>query len=241
LAVSGTRVLVRVGTAVTTVAPTQNSSSSSAQITLAASASSLTTSTLSTNTPWQSAASLFSALSYVENTGSYSLNPTITNWLLYDEHQVLAAIYERMNIGEWSHRAKCHGLPGNLFYAEYQHNNSQVQEARSVCLGTHPDHPGVCPVIQECLDYAINNGERYGVWGGCSERERRRIKRQRHREEALANGNVIPLDTPPGDRQEPAGVVRNDQAGHPTPWRRSKALIAAWRAQRAEERCAASF
>jgi WhiB family redox-sensing transcriptional regulator len=194
----------------------------------------------STDMQWQSAASLFSALSYTEGTGSYSLNPTIMNWLLIDSSQILPTIYERRT-PTWMDRAKCHGLPGNLFYAEYQHNNSQVQEARSVCLGTHPDHPGVCPVIRECLDYAINNGERYGVWGGCSERERRRIKRQRHREEALANGNTISLHPPPGDRQEPEGLVRNDQAGHPTPWRRSAALIATWRAERAAERCAASL
>lgn len=172
---------------------------------------------------WQSAAVLFSALSYVENTGSYSLNPIITNWLLIDNHQTLPAIYERRNPQDWMDQAKCHGLPGNLFYAEYQHNNSQVQEARSVCRGTHLDHPGVCPVIQECLDYAINNGERYGVWGGCSERERRRIKRQRYRDQIEATG----------DRPESESVVRHDQAGNPTPWGRSKALIAAWRAERA--------
>jgi WhiB family redox-sensing transcriptional regulator len=224
------RILVRVGDgiAATTVAPTPNLSSSSAQTTVAPSDSSLTTSLPSTDTLWQNAAVLFSALSYAETASWSSGNRIITNWLLIDNHQTLPAIYERANPSAWLDHAKCRGLPGNLFYAEYQHNNSQVQEARSVCRGTHPDHPGVCPVIQECLDYAISNGERYGVWGGCSERERRRIKRQRHRD-ALQEAP----GTTPGDRPELESVIRHDQAGNPTPWRCSKALIAAWRAERA--------
>ena len=40
--------------------------------------------------------------------------------------------------------------------------------AKVVCIG--------CPVQRECLEYALDNGE-YGVWGGTSERERRRIRR----------------------------------------------------------------
>jgi WhiB family redox-sensing transcriptional regulator len=174
----------------------------------------------------------------VEGSGSYSQNPITTNWFFIDRHQTLPAIYERV-FPSWFDHAKCKGLPGTLFYAEYQHNNSQVSEAKSVCLGTHQDHPGVCPVLQECLDYAIANGERYGVWGGTSERERRRIKRQRHREAALANGNVISITS--GHRQEPADAAGHDQARDPTPWGDSKVLLAAWRAERAAERRTASL
>src|SRR6516225_5862850 len=215
-----------------------NSSSSSALTIEARSRSVTTTSTLSGSTQWQSAAALFSALSYVENTGSHSQNPTITNWFFVDRRQTLPAIYERKS-PDWLAHAKCHGLPGNLFYSDHQHNNTQVQEARSVCLGTHPDHPGRCPVLEACLDYAIENGEKYGVWGGTSERERRRIKRQRHRDAAIEAGRIITASA--SDRQEFASVVRNDQEGDPTPWGRSKALIAAWRRERAESRRLASL
>src|SRR6516164_1126368 len=223
-----------------TGALTTNSSSSSAQITVTPSASSLTTSTPSSDTQWQSAASLFSALSYEESNGSYSQNPTITNWLFIDTSQVMSAIYERM-FPPWLEGAKCRGLPGNLFYAEYQHNNSQVQEARSVCLGTHPDHPGRCPVLEACLDYAIENGGRWGVWGGTSERERRRIaraRRQQHREEALQAGDIVP---PASDRPQLEGAPGHDQEAHPTPWGRSKIALAAWRRERAESRRLASI
>lgn len=46
-----------------------------------------------------------------------------------------------------------------------------VEIARRACEG--------CPVIEQCLEYAISERIDHGVWGGCSERERRRIIRAR--------------------------------------------------------------
>jgi WhiB family redox-sensing transcriptional regulator len=43
------------------------------------------------------------------------------------------------------------------------------REAKRIC--------SECPVRIECLNYALRRDERYGVWGGMSERERRRLKR----------------------------------------------------------------
>jgi WhiB family redox-sensing transcriptional regulator len=34
-------------------------------------------------------------------------------------------------------------------------------------------------VREDCLEFALQNGEKFGIWGGLSERERRRIRRQR--------------------------------------------------------------
>jgi WhiB family redox-sensing transcriptional regulator len=31
----------------------------------------------------------------------------------------------------------------------------------------------------DCLEYALDNGEKFGIWGGMSERERRRLRRAR--------------------------------------------------------------
>ncbi len=36
-----------------------------------------------------------------------------------------------------------------------------------------------CVVREDCLEYALANGEKFGIWGGLSERERRRIRRMR--------------------------------------------------------------
>ncbi|MGB6057793.1 MAG: WhiB family transcriptional regulator [Microthrixaceae bacterium] len=53
-----------------------------------------------------------------------------------------------------------------------------VEAARKVCVG--------CPVISECLEYALSNRIDHGVWGGTSERERRRILKSRAVERRLA-------------------------------------------------------
>ena len=37
---------------------------------------------------------------------------------------------------------------------------------------------GVCRIREECLAWALKNGERYGVWGGLTEQQRRRLQRQ---------------------------------------------------------------
>lgn len=54
--------------------------------------------------------------------------------------------------------------------------------AKSVCA--------TCPVAEECLDYALTTRQKFGVWGGHDEQERRRILRARRRAAAL---NVTPL------------------------------------------------
>ena len=45
-----------------------------------------------------------------------------------------------------------------------------TREAKRVCMS--------CEVRAECLEYALEHDERFGIWGGLSERERRRLKRQ---------------------------------------------------------------
>jgi WhiB family redox-sensing transcriptional regulator len=190
---------------------------------------------------WSSIAFLFSALSLQESTSSSSQRVTITNWSRWE---TAPAIYERAR-PDWFAGAKCRGICGhgsnNLFYADYQHNG-QVGEAKSVCLGTHPELPGRCPVLDQCLAYALENGEKWGVWGGCSERERRAIRRARHREAALGAGKIVSIDSAPsGHRQKLARLAGNVQTRDPAPWRHSKSLIDQQRQQRATKRRAASL
>lgn len=68
----------------------------------------------------------------------------------------------------WQSRANCMGVDPELFFPE---RGSSTREAKEVCRG--------CVVQQDCLDFAIANGEKFGIWGGMSERERRRVRRAR--------------------------------------------------------------
>lgn len=69
---------------------------------------------------------------------------------------------------DFSLDAKCLGLDPNIFYPETS-NGSKA--ARKICKG--------CKVAENCLEFALENNEDKGVWGGTSERERSKIKRRR--------------------------------------------------------------
>lgn len=69
---------------------------------------------------------------------------------------------------EFEQYGNCKGVDPDLFFPE---RGASTREAKEVCRG--------CVVRDECLEYAITNGEKFGIWGGMSERERRRIRRQR--------------------------------------------------------------
>ncbi|CAN5252006.1 hypothetical protein BH09ACT8_BH09ACT8_63350 [soil metagenome] len=66
---------------------------------------------------------------------------------------------------EWPSRAVCSQTDPEAFYPE---KGGSTKDAKKVCVG--------CPVRSECLQWALDHDERYGVWGGLSERERRRLK-----------------------------------------------------------------
>ena len=68
----------------------------------------------------------------------------------------------------WQAYANCLGVDPDLFFPE---RGASTREAKEVCRG--------CVVREDCLEYALRNGEKFGIWGGMSERERRRIRRQR--------------------------------------------------------------
>ena len=70
----------------------------------------------------------------------------------------------------WRDRAACRGLDPEIFYPV---SEEDAAEAKSICA--------VCPVREPCLEYALANRERDGVWGGATERERRRMIRQRRK------------------------------------------------------------
>ena len=68
----------------------------------------------------------------------------------------------------WQAQANCMGVDPDLFFPE---RGGSTREAKEVCRG--------CVVREDCLEYALANGEKFGIWGGMSERERRRVRRAR--------------------------------------------------------------
>ena len=70
----------------------------------------------------------------------------------------------------WSGKAACHGLDPRIFFPS---TDEEAEPAKDVCAR--------CAVQGDCLEYALGTREREGIWGGCTERERRRIIRRRRR------------------------------------------------------------
>jgi WhiB family transcriptional regulator, redox-sensing transcriptional regulator len=68
----------------------------------------------------------------------------------------------------WRLDALCAETDPEAFFPE---KGGSTREAKRVCGG--------CTVRAECLEAALTNDERFGIWGGLSERERRRIRVQR--------------------------------------------------------------
>jgi WhiB family redox-sensing transcriptional regulator len=67
----------------------------------------------------------------------------------------------------WQEEALCAQTDPEAFFPE---KGGSTREAKRVC--------GRCAVQSECLEYALARDERFGIWGGLSERERRRLKRR---------------------------------------------------------------
>jgi|GEM_PF-1584996 len=66
----------------------------------------------------------------------------------------------------WQSEGLCAQTDPEAFFPE---KGGSTREAKKICSG--------CEVKAECLGYALDNDERFGIWGGLSERERRRLKR----------------------------------------------------------------
>ncbi|MGL4177347.1 MAG: WhiB family transcriptional regulator [Dermatophilaceae bacterium] len=67
----------------------------------------------------------------------------------------------------WQERSLCAQTDPEAFFPE---KGGSTREAKKVCVG--------CEVRSECLEYALANDERFGIWGGMSERERRKLKKR---------------------------------------------------------------
>ena len=88
----------------------------------------------------------------------------------YKRGDVEKSIIEELLGGmpSWTEEANCKGADADIFFPE---RGASTRKAKSICRA--------CSVQEDCLEFAIENSEKFGIWGGLSERERRRIKRQR--------------------------------------------------------------
>lgn len=93
--------------------------------------------------------------------------------LTEDAPQTLAPVLPLFGVADdeaiigWQERALCAQTDPEAFFPE---KGGSTREAKKVCVS--------CDVRSECLDYALENDERFGIWGGLSERERRKLKRR---------------------------------------------------------------
>lgn len=88
-----------------------------------------------------------------------------------------------LEYSEWQSRANCKGVDPDLFFPE---RGVSTREAKEVCRR--------CVVRDDCLSYALDMNETFGIWGGMSERERRRLKRARaieRRSQAIINAGIV--------------------------------------------------
>lgn len=73
---------------------------------------------------------------------------------------------EDENLLAWQADALCAQTDPEAFFPE---KGGSTRDAKSICAS--------CTVRAECLEYALENDERFGIWGGLSERERRKLRR----------------------------------------------------------------
>lgn len=98
-----------------------------------------------------------------------------TSWLKRSQVDYVCQSCRLMEIvvpvGPWVIDARCAEVGGDLWYATNTKGGPTRENlmAKRICDD--------CPVKQQCLDWALENNERYGIWGGATPRERRGMRK----------------------------------------------------------------
>jgi WhiB family transcriptional regulator, redox-sensing transcriptional regulator len=88
--------------------------------------------------------------------------------LVHDFEFDIRALPERVSPpDQWQNQGTCYGIDPEIFFPT-------TEDEAGLALS----HCGVCRVRELCLAWAVRSGERYGVWGGTTEQQRRRLIRQ---------------------------------------------------------------
>jgi WhiB family transcriptional regulator, redox-sensing transcriptional regulator len=74
--------------------------------------------------------------------------------------------------GGWTVKGACQDSDPELFFPVTSHGPArrQLEKAKAVCAG--------CAVQAKCLEFALDTGQSFGVWGGTTEDERRSMRRK---------------------------------------------------------------
>ena len=80
---------------------------------------------------------------------------------------------------DWRHQSACKGLDTSLFFVD---DGLNQDTPKAICA--------TCRVREDCLEFAMANHEKYGIWGGLSVKERQRLRRRRNRERLIAERGV---------------------------------------------------
>lgn len=90
----------------------------------------------------------------------------------------------RVNSPEWFNedqpekQAKCVAFPATEDYDPwYVETEEESEDAKAICNGTYDGRP--CPLLSSCLEFAMTNNERYGIWGGMTPEERASLRKER--------------------------------------------------------------
>ncbi len=76
---------------------------------------------------------------------------------------------------QWQHLGRCRETDPDMFYPEGSGGGGPLhsKDAKRICKA--------CPVMMQCRQWALDTDEEYGIWGGLSEAERKKIRRERAR------------------------------------------------------------
>ncbi len=105
-------------------------------------------------------------MGYNPNVVGEIVSPPLVTVDTVSEHVGSAVVVDLLgSVPEWQERALCAQTDPEAFFPE---KGGSTREAKRVCSR--------CDVKSECLEDALARDEQFGVWGGLSERERRRLK-----------------------------------------------------------------
>lgn len=127
---------------------------------------------------------------------------------------------------DWFARAACRGGDTEAWYPD---KGDWTTGAKSVCNGD--DERAPCSVRAECLEFALDTDQRWGIWGGMSSKERRRLR---------PRGRSPRATRPPAECGTESGYTRHRDEGTTTCRACKDAMNVAQRARNARREARAS-